>query len=210
MVGRKRRSNAATGRGGNNASAVTGGPSIYREMLAEAGIEGSSSHDSASGEPPIKRRRPGGQRDTQEKRQSAIEPIVTVQKPSDDEGEDEDEDEDVEFLDVPLPPAQVQTIELDSDDDSEEDEDDIIFEDVNFSAAVDKGKDAASSSESKTHELELNLTAHQAANASSKRTADRRKPITKEERDRRLNVHKTHLLCLLSHVARRNHWRLTT
>lgn len=81
----------------------------------------------------------------------------------------------------------------------------MVFEDVSFNAALEKSRDAAASAPD-PKELELNLTAQKAASSPSKRTADRRKPITKEERDRRLDIHKTHLLCLLSHAARRNHW----
>lgn len=36
--------------------------------------------------------------------------------------------------------------------------------------------------------------------------AVRRKPLTALERKLRLEVHKVHLLCLLSHVHLRNHW----
>jgi xeroderma pigmentosum group C-complementing protein len=39
-----------------------------------------------------------------------------------------------------------------------------------------------------------------------KRRVIRRKPVTAAERKIRLDVHKTHLLCLLSHVQRRNLW----
>jgi hypothetical protein len=39
-----------------------------------------------------------------------------------------------------------------------------------------------------------------------KRRVVRRKPVTAAERKIRLDVHKTHLLCLLSHVQRRNLW----
>ncbi|KAL3450055.1 hypothetical protein BJX65DRAFT_271276 [Aspergillus insuetus] len=39
-----------------------------------------------------------------------------------------------------------------------------------------------------------------------KRRVVRRKPVTAAERRIRLDVHKTHLLCLLSHVQRRNLW----
>ncbi|KAK3945638.1 Rad4-domain-containing protein, partial [Diplogelasinospora grovesii] len=43
---------------------------------------------------------------------------------------------------------------------------------------------------------------------SSKRAAavDRRKPATREEKDRRVLIHKMHLLCLLAHVELRNRW----
>ena len=40
----------------------------------------------------------------------------------------------------------------------------------------------------------------------TRRQADRRKVITTEEKRRRVEIHKTHLLCLLSHVERRNRW----
>ncbi|KAM3532503.1 hypothetical protein MY4038_003981 [Beauveria bassiana] len=202
MVGRKRRSNATGRRGSSNAVAVAGrgASSIYREMLAEAGIEGSAPRDRISGEPPLKRRRAGKQGPSEEP-QAGSDTVAAIQESSD------DEDENVEFYDVPLPPAQVQTIERDSEDDSDEDEEDLVFQDVDLVAALEKGKDIASSvAEPRAQDLELNLTAQKAANAASKRNAERRKPITKEERDRRLNVHKMHLLCLLSHVARRNHW----
>ncbi|OAR02024.1 hypothetical protein LLEC1_01616 [Akanthomyces lecanii] len=200
MVGRKRRANAGGGRGSSNTGPVGGGPSIYREMLAEAGIEGPASRDSISGEPPIKRRRAVKQ-DPNQQPQEVTGATAGAQESSD------NEDEDVEFLDVPLPTAHVQTIERDSEDDSEDDEDDMVFEDVDFATALEKSKDAASSAAEPTAQaLELNLTAQKAASALTKRIVDRRKPITKEERDRRLDVHKMHLLCLLSHVARRNHW----
>ncbi|TQV97729.1 nitrilase [Cordyceps javanica] len=200
MVGRKRRSNASGGRGSNNGITVAkGSSSIYREMLAEAGVEGSASRDSTNGEPPLKRRRPGRPEVSQEL-QGGSEPIAAAQESS-------SEDDGVEFLDVPLPPAQVQTIERDSEDDSEEDEEDVILEDINFPTAPEtSGNTASSAAEPEAQELELNLTAQKAANMPTKGSTDRRKPITKEERERRLNIHKMHLLCLLSHVARRNHW----
>ncbi|KAM3515104.1 hypothetical protein MY11210_001222 [Beauveria gryllotalpidicola] len=202
MVGRKRRSNATGRRGSSNAAAIAGrgDSSIYREMLAEAGIEGSAPRDRISSEPRPKRRRAGKQGPSQAL-QAESDTVAAAQESSD------DQDENVEFFDVPLPPAQVQTIERDSGDDSDEDEEDLMFQDVDLVAALEKGKDIASSAaEPRAQDLELNLTAQKAANAASKRNAERRKPITKEERDRRLNVHKMHLLCLLSHVARRNHW----
>ncbi|OAA70551.1 nitrilase [Cordyceps fumosorosea ARSEF 2679] len=216
MVGRKRRSNAAGSRGSSKATPTTGGASIYQEMLAEAGVQGSASRDSINDEPPMKRRRSGRQKSIHEQ-QAASGPAATTtatattttreQSVDNDDDDDEDEDEEIEFQDVPLPPEQVQTIERDSEDDSDEDDEDMIFEDVGLAAALEQNTATSSSAtEHVSKDLELNLTAQQAASASAKRNADRRKPITKEERDRRLDVHKMHLLCLLSHVARRNHW----
>lgn len=39
-----------------------------------------------------------------------------------------------------------------------------------------------------------------------KKTAPRRKPVTATEKKLRLEIHKTHLLCLLAHVNLRNRW----
>jgi xeroderma pigmentosum group C-complementing protein len=91
-------------------------------------------------------------------------------------------------------------MELESDD--EEEEEDVMFEDVDFTASL---QDLGSKSE-EPKSLELNLTAHQSSTSQGKRVAERRKPITREERKVRTDIHKTHLLCLLSHAARRNHW----
>jgi xeroderma pigmentosum group C-complementing protein len=92
-------------------------------------------------------------------------------------------------------------MERDSDEDEEDDED-IVFEDVDLTATLNDDTSTAQS----TKDLELNLSAEKAAASPSKRGAERRRPITREERERRTHIHQTHLLCLLSHVARRNHW----
>lgn len=176
-------------------------------MLAEAGVGSSRARDNGEDEPPTKRRRPGERIKlaVASTSSSAITGANTNVNAAQERSEDEEEDEDVEFLDVPLPPTQVQTMERDSEDESEDEEEDLVFEDV-FNAALEKSRDASSSAAADPKELELNLTAERAAITPSKRNADRKKPITREERDRRLNIHKMHLLCLLSHAARRNHW----
>ena len=117
------------------------------------------------------------------------------------DGEDDDL-ADIEFQDVPLPLPAMQTMERESDEEDDDEEDEIEFEDVDFAVPV---RDSEPTSD-RPKELELNLTAHQEANPPSRRGADRRRPITKEERDRRVDVHKMHLLCLICHVARRNRW----
>jgi len=104
-----------------------------------------------------------------------------------------------------LPAPTIQTLDRDSDEDDEEDED-IQFEDVDFEAWLRGDEAAGAAPEPETKELELNLSAQQAAQSSEKSTPNRRKPITREEKDRRVQIHQIHLLCLLSHVARRNHW----
>lgn len=197
MAGRKRTAS------GNNARAATTPtssrrtrsgagrnhvPDIYREMLAEAEVEA----EAGSSERPIKKRRPG-----QRSRERPHKSIVTqVENPP--EKDDEDDDEDVEFEDVSLPIPAVQTIERDTDEE-EDDDDDLVFEDVDLSFLnIDN-----SLANDTPKGLELDLSARTTVNH---KAIDRRKPINKIERERRVEIHKTHLLCLLAHVSRRNRW----
>lgn len=123
-------------------------------------------------------------------------------KPIVEEPESEDDDEEgIEFEDVDIPKPTVQTTYRESSD--EESEEDAQFEDVDF-GAVFATSDQAPEQQEKT--LELNLTAAKEALAPSRRAADRRKPITKEEKEQRVETHKAHILCLLAHVEKRNHW----
>ncbi|KAI0112491.1 Rad4-domain-containing protein [Nemania sp. FL0031] len=174
---------------------------IYRDMLVEANIR--PTRASTSEERPIKRKRPGQRRD--EVAQSGA---SSPEKPSRDKAIDlkdhKDEDEsadDLEFEDVALPAATIQTVYRDSDEEEEEeDNDEEVFEDVDFSAHAS----AASEAQDTQQDLELDLSARNKSTLT--KTADRRKPISKLEKDRRVEIHKTHLLCLLAHVAQRNKW----
>ncbi|KAK6956999.1 hypothetical protein Daesc_002284 [Daldinia eschscholtzii] len=161
-------------------------PDIYRQMLVEADVQ----PDAPLPERPLKRRRAG---------QRNEEPIKTPDSPEvTTKTEDIDDEEDAQFEDVPLPAATVQTIYRDSDE--EEDDDDIQFEDIDFSslpANLDKAEDASK-------DIVLDFSTQTAT--SSQKTADRRKPISRAEKYRRIEIHKMHLLCLLAHVARRNQW----
>ncbi|KAI1038047.1 hypothetical protein LB505_001599 [Fusarium chuoi] len=203
MVGRKRPATRASARKGAAASVPTGGE-IYQDMLAEAGV---NSRDRSSPERPLKRRRAGPNRVIPEpgKASEAASKQTEPRKAppaqvtgKEEEEEEDDEDEDIEFEDVALPQPTMQTMELESDDDEDED---IMFEDVDFTAPL---QDSGKPEEPKS--LELNLTAHQSSTPQAKKAAERRKPISREERKIRMDIHKTHLLCLLSHAARRNHW----
>jgi xeroderma pigmentosum group C-complementing protein len=107
------------------------------------------------------------------------------------------DDDDVQFEDVTIPKPTVQTMERDSDD---EDDEDIDFEDVAIESVVPSGAGASEGSKP----LNLDLSAHMASMAP--RRADRRKAISKKERERRVEVHKIHLVCLLAHVELRNRW----
>ncbi|KAI1141552.1 Rad4-domain-containing protein [Hypoxylon sp. FL0543] len=195
MAGRKRAAsrNDATSTTASGLSRPTrssarrsGVPDIYREMLVEA-----DAHSNAtSSERPLKRRRPG-----QRNEQSPKTPNPAVATSS----EDVDDEDDIQFEDVPPPVATAQTVYRDSEEE-EDDDDDLQFEDVDFSFAA-PNLDAA---EDDSKDLELNFSAQ--TTEGPRKTVDRRKPISKAEKDRRIEVHKMHLLCLLAHVARRNRW----
>ncbi|KAI0505523.1 Rad4-domain-containing protein [Xylaria bambusicola] len=172
-------------------------PDIYRDMLAEAEVRPALTTE----EPSIKRKRPGQPRNqiaqhskSPSERHSRVD-LVDRNKP---EPEDESED-DLEFEDMALPAATIQTVYRDSDDDDEEADEEIIFEDVDF-FTIQPEVGAVQ----ETQDLELDLSARTKSTPS--KNINRRKPINKGEKDRRIEIHKTHLLCLLAHVARRNRW----
>ncbi|KHO01663.1 nitrilase [Metarhizium album ARSEF 1941] len=202
MVGRKRTVSPRSSR--RRTGSENDEPDIYQQMLTEAGVS-APEHDSP--ERPLKRRRPGGSQPKVPRSDHSNEPSRTsaqldTQK-SDGGGDDDDDDEDIEFQDVVLPTPTMQTMELESDDETDEDEDeDVQFQHVDFTSSLPDTETAAG----KSNNLELNLTAHLSAASLSRRPGHRRKPISKEERERRIDIHRAHLLCLLSHVARRNHW----
>ncbi|KAI0421584.1 hypothetical protein F5X98DRAFT_328765, partial [Xylaria grammica] len=173
-------------------------PDIYRDMLFEADVRPTSTSE----ERPIKRKRPGQRRDqvAQDNKSSPEKPgrgrsVDTGPRKEEDESED-----DVEFEDVALPAATIQTVYRDSDEEEEEEEEEEeVFEDVDFSA-----HESVVDTVQGTQDLELDLSAR--TKSTPTKIIDRRKPINKAEKDRRIEIHKTHLLCLLAHVARRNRW----
>ncbi|KXJ86318.1 hypothetical protein Micbo1qcDRAFT_168666 [Microdochium bolleyi] len=123
----------------------------------------------------------------------------------DDDDDSHDDDDTLEFEDVALPDPTIQTMERDTDEeeDDDDDEEQIQFEDVDLALMNSFGLgESAEPEEPKV--LELDLAAAQSNQR--RQIAERRKPINKEEKDRRIVVHKTHLLCLLAHVSRRNRW----
>ena len=168
-------------------------------MLVDAGVG-----RDAEPERPLKRRKArgagarGGRPDTQGGADEG--------KKADSQVEDEeDEDEGVEFEDVEIPKPTVQTTFMASeDDDLETETDSSAFGDVDFNVPPPDGESSKPSEKA----IELNLTAQKASMepAPGKRKGVKKKPLTKEDRMRRLEVHKTHLLCLIYHCARRNHW----
>lgn len=223
MVGRKRsapadtpprvtRSGASRSSSRSTAAAKNAAvPDVYREMLVEARAEiANNNRDAGPSERPLKRKRPGERR---ERRFPADKPKeeddgnvagTAEQKPVNPRNDDGSDGEDVEFEDVVLPAPTVQTMTRNSDDDDDDNDDDddgVAFEEVEVEP---RGFSAASASDGPTG-LSLDLSAHIAA-AAPPRRGDRRKAISREERERRIQIHKVHLLCLLAHVERRNWW----
>lgn len=196
MVGTRRATRSSTRRNAAAAAAEPTGADIYHGMLAEAGV---NAPEQTSPERPLKRRRAGlsGTKKVAIEKKAQSVPVSDANDVQDD---DDDDDQGIEFQDVVIPEPTLQTMELESDEDDEDDE--VQFEDVDFMAPLNGPADESKEPKS----LELNLTALQASTAEARKAAERRKPLTREEKKHRLDIHKTHLLCLLSHVSRRNHW----
>ncbi|KAK0383855.1 hypothetical protein NLU13_9766 [Sarocladium strictum] len=195
MVARRRSVRASASRRGRD-NAV---PEFLQEMLDEAGVGAGTEEP----ERPLKRRRRNDRTAVGKASEKAPPETDKVQEADGhDEGDDGD-DEDIAFEDVPLPPATVQTMELDSDEDSDDEDGGVAFDDFLFTSPL---KESSIPTTQGPQDLELNLTAEKAASTPSKRSAERRKALSKEDRDRRACVHQAHLVCLLAHVSRRNRW----
>lgn len=173
-------------------------PGVYREMLVEARRAETTSQGTDVPERPLKRRRPGEGRPARKREPKEDESAEAVNRNSSNPlTGDASDDEDVQFEDVFLPKPTVQTMERDSDD---EDDEDIDFEDVAIESVVPSGAGVSEGPKP----LDLDLSVHMASMAT--RRADRRKAISREEKERRVEVHKMHLVCLLAHVELRNRW----
>ncbi|KAJ5671868.1 hypothetical protein N7507_000995 [Penicillium longicatenatum] len=94
---------------------------------------------------------------------------------------------------------QVQTIY----DSSTEDESDIEWEDVDIQQPVQESPSTSAVSQGGDETLQIIFDKEPKP---QKQTAPRRKPVTAAEKKLRLEIHKTHLLCLLAHVSLRNRW----
>ena len=84
-------------------------------------------------------------------------------------------------------------------DDFDESDSDAEFEDVEIDD--EEENDSADRVEPKAVQIDLSRPLD-----TPRKAVQRRKPVTKAERDLRLDVHKWHLLCLLIHIASRNRW----
>ncbi|CAK7211196.1 hypothetical protein SCUCBS95973_001051 [Sporothrix curviconia] len=195
---------------------------------ARRGVGSRAARAGASGEPPAKRiKRPGEKSDVPAPPRAAPRQPATVVVVDDDD-DDDDDDEDIEFEDIVIPEPVIQTRELDSEDEDEDDggdEDDnddrddeqqFVFEDVGTSSTPTKpGSGPQNSTVEASQTLELNLTEHEnVLTTPSKRgrgakgpvRVKGKKPLSRAERQHRVEIHKMHLLCLMAHAARRNRW----
>ncbi len=167
-------------------------PDVYQDMLAEA-----LPAQPQALERPLKRRRTG-------KQDSQVAPIG----PDSFHGpEEEEEEDDVQFEDVletdlpggsddePSAPAKLQQIAYrDSDEDSERSDDGWEGFNLDTQPVVDEPSG------------DLELTISKKVTAQAQPAAARRRLVTKTEKADRLEKHKMHVLCLLSHVDQRNGW----
>lgn len=87
------------------------------------------------------------------------------------------------------------------------DSDDFTGSDMDWEQ-VDLGKNPVGEDmeESDREDKPMDLVLDLKGSTSPRRSIRRRKASTAEEKRMRLEVHKTHLLCLLAHVHLRNHW----
>ncbi|KAE8421697.1 hypothetical protein BDV36DRAFT_247328 [Aspergillus pseudocaelatus] len=153
-------------------------PEVYREMLAEAEARDPGSLEN---DRPIKKRKIQGQ-----SLASSAPSQTTKQK-------DQYPSKKQENVNPP-----VQTVY----DSSSSDESEMEWEEVDIlQAPAASIQTAHASGENET--MQITLDPHQDQN---RKVIRRRNPITAAEREMRLHVHKSHLLCLLSHVQLRNLW----
>ncbi|TVY35721.1 DNA repair protein [Lachnellula occidentalis] len=164
-------------------------PDVYQDMLAEA----LPSHAEVT-ERPLKKRRTGP-RDA-----SYGVANNSARQTDEDAGDEEEEPEFEDVLDVDEAVKTQQTAYRDSDEESEEEEsDELEYAGVDFGSLPGNGEGSGSG------DLELTLTANKTGPQRPK-VATRRRVVSKAERVMRLEIHRMHILCLLSHVERRNDW----
>ena len=174
---------------------------IYSEMLADAGVGRSPEQ-----ERPLKRRKARRSGDREDGPSVQGRPSERGEwESAGDQGNEDDDEEGIEFEDVEIPKPMIQTMYMGSEDEDSEDEDNgVVFEDVDFNVTAPDDEKISGTSEAKA--MELNLTAQKAAMSPAKKRGPKKKPLTKEEKALRVDLHKVNLLCLLYHCAMRNKW----
>ena len=162
---------------------------------------------------PLKRRKTGrlsGEQASSSNSRLKKSEISNLEDEGGEDADDVDDDDDIEFEDVLrgdhsdltiAPPKLQQTVYRSDDDDDEEDDDDSGASDAAwdpFDLHLDQVEESSTGGD-----LELTLISRPAP---KEKATPRKKAITKAERSLRLDIHKMHVLCLLSHLARRNEW----
>lgn len=184
---------------------------VYDEMLAEAGADEEDALDEEFGGD-RKRRRVG---------ERAVHDDYEFGDNFDESADDfgvglEENVSDFEIADVEdLPETKKQQTAYDIDasddefaeeDDDEEGDSEMEFEDVELSATTSTSA-APMASASKDGDQVMQFTLDKPDESISRKPQKkRRKPASPQERKARLDVHKMHILCLLSHLESRNKW----
>ncbi|KMU81529.1 DNA repair protein Rhp41 [Coccidioides immitis RMSCC 3703] len=92
--------------------------------------------------------------------------------------------------------------DIDASDESEVDE----WEDVELPTTIPVQEPVLPTSESREDDAGLQITLTKPEDDGKEKASSRRKPVSGAEKKWRLDIHKVHLLCLLSHVQLRNSW----
>ncbi|EFW21656.1 hypothetical protein D8B26_001813 [Coccidioides posadasii str. Silveira] len=92
--------------------------------------------------------------------------------------------------------------DIDASDESEVDE----WEDVELPTTIPVQEPVLPTSESREDDAGLQITLTKPEDEGKEKASSRRKPVSGAEKKWRLDIHKVHLLCLLSHVQLRNSW----
>ena len=201
------------GRGGSagtkakNQRETNGLSTAFRDMLAEVQVDSSPSQTGDEARP-LKRRRVRGQLITQEEVGSGS--LTTSPKSGSKEHPSpqkhqypvtsNDEAEPFSYGYANNQSHQVQTAFKDE----TSEESDFAWEEVDMAQETDQPVLDQANGE-KEGDLNLVLNDHDKQDR-HRAAAARRKPLSAAEKQIRLNVHKMHLLCLLSHIHLRNHW----
>ncbi|KAL8931668.1 MAG: hypothetical protein Q9216_007120, partial [Gyalolechia sp. 2 TL-2023] len=189
----------------------TGGlNNAYRDMLAEAEFDSSPTQTGDEGRP-IKRRRVRGHLVTRqgvgldqvEPSSDQLNPVTRPQTTP--ENDHDPASADNEFK-SPVATTARQPLHQEQTalKDETSDESDFAWEEVDLAQEEDR-PNIESTGEDGDGDLNLVLDGS-VKKAGGETAAVRRKPLTATERKLRLEIHKVHLLCLLSHVHLRNHW----
>lgn len=154
-------------------------PEVYREMLAEADARAANQQDIDNR--PIKRRRVGERTTLPATQPTAVEKAEPAVSSKDDDAD-----------------RQLQTVyDLDASDDS-----DMVWEEVE----IHQPSNVLQPAQAGDSDEPIQITLNEAIDEPRKAVVARRKPASAAEKKLRLDIHKVHVLCLLSHVHLRNLW----